>query len=82
MTYIRLDHALTFFVIYLIVSMVYEFCKDYKSRTKPTDFDSGYQQAVRDISHKFNSIKDLMLSDRDFLIALRDYLQEKLNGGG
>jgi hypothetical protein len=53
-----------------------------RSKAKPTDYDSGYQQAIRDIAYKFNAIKDLKISDREFLTKLRDYLQAKLNGGG
>jgi hypothetical protein len=82
MTYIRLDYAVTFFIIYIIISMVREMYGNYKLKLKPTDYDSGYRQAIRDLAYKFNSIKDLRLSDRDFLIKFRDYLQDKLNGGG
>jgi hypothetical protein len=54
MTYIRLDYALTFFIVYVIVSMVREFYKDYKYKIKPTGFDNGYQTAINDIVKVFN----------------------------
>lgn len=45
-----------------------------RSREKPTDYDSGYQQAITDIAFKFNKFKGQILSDREFLIKFRDYL--------
>lgn len=79
MTYIRLDYALIFFVIYLIVSMVHDFYRDYKYKMKPTDYDSGYRQAIQDFARQWNKSVKKSLEPRVFADEIRVYMQKQVN---
>lgn len=77
MTYIRLDYAVTFFTIFVIISMVREIYKDYKFKMKPTDYDSGYRQAVKDIANKWNELYGTF-EVYTFVMEMKNYIQNEL----
>ena len=79
MTYIRLDHAVTFFIIYIIVSMVREF--QLRTRLERQDYTQGCKDAVKEIADKWNELYS-GVSTLTFVTKMHKYLQSKLNGGG
>lgn len=80
MTYIRTDYAVTFFIIYTLLSMLREMYKDYKFKIKPTDYDSGYNQSLNDIATKWNEGSKNNLSDLEQVQQMQKFLQSKLDG--
>lgn len=79
MRYIRLDYALTFFIVYIILSMAREIYKDYKLKMNPTDFDSGYKQAIKDVCTKWNTgIGQSTYREHCFIMG--KFLQRKIDG--
>jgi hypothetical protein len=53
-----------------------------RSKKTPTDFDSGYRQAIIEICNKWNAINKITSNKCDEHCKLmKKYLQSKLNGG-
>jgi len=50
-----------------------------RSKQKHNDFDTGYKQALKDISERWNWLIHKELSPKDFLDNMRMFLQNRLN---
>jgi hypothetical protein len=49
---------------------------------KPNDFITGYKQALRDISDRWNWLLHKELSYKDFFDNMRKFIQSKLDEAG
>ena len=50
-----------------------------RSRQKHNDFNTGYKQALKDISERWNWLVHKELQTKDFFDNMRIFIQEKLN---
>jgi hypothetical protein len=53
-----------------------------RSMQKPNDFITGYKQALRDISDRWNWMLHKELSYKDFFDNMRKFIQSKLDEAG
>lgn len=56
------------------------FLREVYVRSRPTDYESGYRQALEDIAKKWNEGKNKQFSYMKQCTSIHEYLQKKLDG--
>lgn len=52
-----------------------------RSRVRPTDFDSGYRQAIKDIVRQWNKLSNAeRYTPKEFLGCLKEFIESKQDG--